>query len=355
MVIKWLIISIAFFYIKVLSFLFFLYILLVNNESEKILKKKSYKLENRYTNYCFKPKTLDEVPNDLPIGTILYYIYWNNVFDLTYVKILHKKEKILNKILNKIFLKQILKSLLLVLIGLNRLLIKITINVLRYNDKKLEEYLLKNFIKSEDDRMLIKINNEWDLNGLKSLIDGILRPSLKTIGDDKKDIIIKKAIEIVNEKKIQINEINHETLMYKATFKDIKTKIPHSVYIESTKDLQKVGYETDYEKAISRGNYDCPVLINEFDGPKKITTLLSKNKEDFIMVEDPKLVSAMRQYKGALVRGYNVDLISEKYDKSIKTIGNNMIEIKTELLLIGIDDEIAEKIIVGIIDDISLK
>lgn len=57
------------------------------------------------------------------------------------------------------------KSLIYLFLGFNRFIIKIFIEVFKFNNKSIEEHLFRNFNNPWDDRIIIKINNNWEING----------------------------------------------------------------------------------------------------------------------------------------------------------------------------------------------
>lgn len=57
------------------------------------------------------------------------------------------------------------KSLIYLFLGFNRFLIKMFIEILKFDGRSVEEYLFKNFNNPLDDRIIIKINNNWEING----------------------------------------------------------------------------------------------------------------------------------------------------------------------------------------------
>jgi hypothetical protein len=45
-------------------------------------------------------------------------------------------------------------------LGLNRFIVKIFIEILKFNSKNIEEYLFRNFKNPSDDRIIVKIDNK---------------------------------------------------------------------------------------------------------------------------------------------------------------------------------------------------
>jgi hypothetical protein len=64
------------------------------------------------------------------------------------------------KILKSFKKIEMIKSLIYIILGLNRFIIKIFIEILKFNSKNIEEYLFRNFKNPSDDRIIIKINNK---------------------------------------------------------------------------------------------------------------------------------------------------------------------------------------------------
>jgi hypothetical protein len=87
MLIKTFFMTISFLYIKLLitaSVILFIYI---NRESNKILKKEYKIQEDRYRNYCIRPKILYTMPDYMPSLKMIYYAMWNKKFNLAYMKV----------------------------------------------------------------------------------------------------------------------------------------------------------------------------------------------------------------------------------------------------------------------------
>jgi hypothetical protein len=53
-----------------------------------------------------------------------------------------------------------LKSLIYIILGVNRFLVKIFIEIFKFNNKSIEEYLFRTFKSPLDDRIIVKINNK---------------------------------------------------------------------------------------------------------------------------------------------------------------------------------------------------
>lgn len=288
-------------YIKYIALLFLLFNVLVEYESSKILNNKSYPLDDGYTNDCFKPFTFDSIPNKMPIGTVLYYTYWNKVFDSAYNKNLNKKRYLLNFI----NLKFILERLILWYIGLTKLFIILTLIILKLNkDLTLNDFLFNHFIKPIDDRQLIKINNRWVNN------------------DGKKNFLIALDNLLMNKTASvnQINSIKHNmaifynaamelkfgTTTYSAKFIDkSNTKISHTVFPEIAKGWAHVGMQTDFQKAIAHDHYGRPQIINKYEGIKKPSTLLQTEISTLRQVSHETTVSTEKLCMGAIRNGYN--------------------------------------------------
>jgi hypothetical protein len=151
----------SFMYIKLLIATSVVLLLYINWESNKILKKE-YKIEEgRYRNYCIRPKILYTIPDYIPSLKMLYYAIWNKIFDLTYMKVFIGEDNFWFKIIKSFKKIEILKSLVYIILGINRFIVKIFIEILKFNSKSIEEYLFRNFKNPSDNRIIIKINNKW--------------------------------------------------------------------------------------------------------------------------------------------------------------------------------------------------
>ena len=251
MLIKTFFMTISFLYIKLLitaSVILFIY---VNQESNKILKKE-YKIQGaRYRNYCIRPKILDAIPDYIPSLKMLYYAVWNKIFNLTYMKVFVGEDDFWFKILKSFKKIEMLKSLIYIILGLNRFLVKIFVEIFKFNNKSIEEYLFRTFKNPSDDRIIIKINNKWQINGATQKIIRKIEECLeRKISHQNFDLLkphLYLKIEMIRERFV---EMDKEYLCYKAKFLHIENKIEHTTFIGISKE--ELAYQTSFWAAIKK-------------------------------------------------------------------------------------------------------
>lgn len=351
MLIKTFFMTISFIYIKLLiaaSVLLFLYI---NRESNKILKKE-YKIQkDRYRNYCIRPKILYTMPDYMPSLKMIYYAMWNKIFNLAYMKVFIGEDNFWLKILKSFKKIEMLKSLIYIILGLNRFLVKIFIEIFKFNSKSIEEYLFRTFKSPSDDRIIVKINNKWQINGSTQKIIGKIETYLeRKISHQNFDLLkphLYFKMEIIRQRLVQMDK---EYLCYQAQFLHIDNKIPHKTFIGISKE--ELAYQTSFRVAIKKDNYGKVPVINQYEGKSKTSTLLPIKEQYMRPVEDPKLERCTKQIQGALMNGYDDKNISTKFEEQIKETEALSVEWTGLLEEIGVDSSISKELFKEFLNDI---
>lgn len=287
---------------------------MVNYESNKIINKKTYFTGERYTNFSIKPKTMDELPENIELGTLFYCIYWNLVFDLTYIKLNHGKWFWL-KFLN---IKLIAQRLVYAYLGISRLFLKLINHALRLNkEKSIETYIFFNFIRKNDNRIILKINNEWKINNGREIFKhGVKKLLVERNLSENQILWAVEQFEICYNK---MQDIKHETITKKVLFvsKDLP-KIPHSAFPSLTKNTEILAYQTSYQIAEKKSFYGKQPIINWYQGPTKESTILPFKERDTRQISDLKDTSILKQMQGAIKKGYDREIISDEWATSIE-------------------------------------
>ena len=334
-------------FIKFILYAFLFIFVIANYESNKILNQKSYHNGQRYTNFYIRPKTLENTPDNVAIGNILFIAYWNFVFDITYSKLLYGKYYMFKMITIKDFFIKIF----FLYLGISRLMLKIILHILKINKtKNLENYLFSIFLKPIDNRIIVKINNKWKINsGLKIFLMLSKKKLVQELHFD--DPKINKALEKFSECYKKMSEINHNTTIFKAKFITKNTLIPHNVYIKSSKDPDLYGYQTSYNSAFNKNFFNKKPLIHKYEGVTKESTLLPHNKNELKQISTEKKVSFLKQIYGAVKYGYDAENLSSIYLDPI----NNILEIdeiiNDTLKEIGINENKLEVIKISIMSE----
>lgn len=331
--IKLFIISIIWINIKLITVFFVIIFFMINKESNDILNQKEFKINDRFTNFSLKPITFNTIPEPISIGTMFYYAYFNSVFDVTYAKILFGRKYFW---LKQFSIKKIIRSLFFWYIGVSRLAILLIYKVIKYKDNRFENYLLHVFARPFDDRIIIRMNQKWEVNGGVELFWKKITYTLDTKISIHKLESIKPAIFKLYKETL---ELNNESRMFMAKFINIKTKIPHHIFPEAAKESKTWAYQTDFHKAKNNNFYDKDPLIFKYDGLKKKSTLIEENKNEFMQISEEKKTIITNQLKGAVEYGYDKSKLSEKYNKSIEDITEIKLKLSEILTSIDLDDE----------------
>ena len=80
-------IILIYFFIKEISIITVLLIIMINRESNDILNTEKSWMGNRIMNFSMRPKILFCTPSKPIKGNLFSVMYYNKVFDLTYLKI----------------------------------------------------------------------------------------------------------------------------------------------------------------------------------------------------------------------------------------------------------------------------
>lgn len=345
---KTILITLSYLLIKSLSIIYLTINFIINKESEEILNKKFFKIdENRWTNYCIRPKKINTTDEDMPIGTILYKIYYNKVFNLTYIKILLGREKFWIKIIKNIKLKNIIEKIFYLLVGLSKFFITILSIITKYKNKSIQEYLFSTFCNPWDeisDRLIIRINNKWEINGIRKRIHQKIKEELYYKTSENKwssgSIEIWKMIEKWEK---EYSKYSYETITKSILHKNKSIGI-HNIFPELIKENKLVAYMTDLNKAEKKNNFSLSPFIYKFEGDKKDSRILIDDIYNVKQLEEEKSISSLKIILGAKVNGFNETFASKKFLNNIESIEEIWLMIDTDLENLGLNNEKAIKI-----------
>jgi len=348
-------IGLAFFLIKFITFLFIIIFILINKESENFLNCKNNDSEFWLGNYSMKPINSYSVPDELPIASILYNKYWNEVFNLTYLKIKIGRKNFWFKILKKINLKALFRLIFYFLTGINRIFINIFKEVLNYKKKeKLENFLFKKFASIGDDRLIMKIKGEWVINGKIDIIKNKIRQKLiieNRISHENIEYAMPWIEKIIEKYDSRISENIKDLIIKKGVFANKITKKPHWHTFGILKDESKIPYITDEEKAIDNDNYGLkPVLKGVY--LKKKSTLLEIEKDKTIFLENEVELQAHPFIKSAYYNGFNEKIMQDSFLNQIFFYEKMKLELYGDLKMVIYDEIIAKELEKTISDDL---
>lgn len=305
-------ISLVFLYFKSICVIFSLVMVSAKLESYFILNEKSYKLKVGYANESILPPYIDHTKENTRLSDLIYLKYKLFVFNLMYMKVLNKD----NFMYQSLTIKNILKSFIVYFIGINRftiLLFGMCVNF--YKNSNYEDFLLTYFSNTCDHRKLIKINNKWVANNPKSSLKKLLNDLFDCTNSNKNYFESYKNDTVSLSSKIK--KLDAETKMYQAPFTDkMSSKKTHKIFLEATNN-NLLALETDYTKSVNNNNYNKNPIIVQYDGDKKKSTLLEQNPDEISQTTKEHKVKFLSQLFGAHKYGYDINIISNKYNKSI--------------------------------------
>ena len=360
MIIKIFIITLVFLIIKSIIILILIILLLINKESEDILNCDKNDSDDRKGNYFFKPMNLFSTPDDLPIATILYYKYWNEVFNLTYFKIMIGRKNFWFKIFRKINLKTISKIIFYFFIGINKTFINITKEILNYEKKeKIEDFLFIKFINIIDDRLIIKINGEWVINGfinettnkIKNVL--LLKNNLSTSSINN---AVPNIYGVIKKHNDRLLKDFLKLKVEKGIFKNKMSKKMHEHILKINKNYEYIGYITDQKKADINENYGLNVMLEKIKLEKR-SKLLEISKNEVNMIGKIKLKNPFPFLESARNNDYDKSIISDNFIEQISNYEEMRIDLKNDLKEIIQDEwslkEIDEIIFKELIDNFT--
>jgi hypothetical protein len=344
MIIKIYLITIILIVIKLISLILIITLFFINKESENILKKKE--------NYCIRPIEFYMIPEDLPISTILYYAYWNKVFDLTYFKIFVGRKNLILKILKSIKIKNIIKYFFYFYFEISRIFVKILTEIVKYDNKKsIENYLFKKFSNPIDDRVIIKIGEDWLINGSIDLICYKIKCNLlnkNTMSSSNIEMIMPRIYKLTKDYYTNVSKDFGEQTLIKGLFKNRITGMGHWHAEDIIKNNEFIGYITDSKKAFEKDNYGKKLILKEIQ-LKKDSNMLMINKEEIELNSKKIEISSFPFIKSAVMKGYDEKEVGEWFIEEIETYKNAKEDIILNLKNEGISDydaiEIEEMIV----------
>lgn len=316
--IKIILIALTYKFIKFIIFFLIFIFLIINKESEDVLKKKE--------NYCLRPIDFYTTAGiDLPLGTFAYYWYFNKVFDLTYIKIMIGREKFWIKIIKSIKLKYLIKRIILWYIDFSYLLLKIIKEIIKFNkNEKFDFYLFNKINKNKlnPDRLIIRIEEKWQING--SYLEICMKcinflKNKNTISTSNIELLKPRFYNIIKEYSDNLNNnFNNSKNIEQGIFINKINKSMHWYLEGISKDEDKKPYFTDQKNAEKFNYYgiEDQVLMKGIEW-KKPSCLIQIPKDNVRLKGIVDKISSIRLFKAADLNGYNEVLIKESIIEDI--------------------------------------
>jgi len=284
--------------------------IVVESDAKRFYNKKSYPIDKRFTNDCLAPKIFSTIPENMPIGTIIYNNYYNCVFNSVYLRI-----KLGNRYWSRYFnLKIIFKSLFFWYFGISRLMLLIFSNALKIKNVGLETWVYKNLTNPYDTRLIIRLDNKWHANGgqAKKLNDFVMKRFPENTSSEK----IQSFFHEMNKLYLLNKKYEAFSLEERVWVKHPNLRIQHHGYTNICRDKDMLGYVTDKAKAVDNNNYGKETIVEQFMGTKPSILLL--DSKDMIKVSGGvRKVPTSDIAAGAIIHGYNEDYISNSFQSTI--------------------------------------
>lgn len=332
-------------YFKTISILFSLVLLFANIEAYYLLNKKSYYFYCRWSNDAILPTTFTEI-GDKHLSELFLLKFKLLVFNIAYSRVYYGKFYFLKTV----SIRRFFIFVFLYYFSISRFFIILTLFLINYTkSENINDFLYDIFVHPHDSRKLIKINNVWYANGPQDFFANLLKHARTKTG--LKVIFENEDINRINMTLKKINTFRENTKFYNAMFSDKNTK-QHKVFLEATADKKKVGLQTDKNKSIQNYNYGKkPIILKYTD--KKQSILLQENSDNLIQISKEDKISNYYQIKGAFENGYDNDLISNNYKKSLDEYTG--IQIDIDFIINSKDWDIDRDTIMSSLEDLSFS
>lgn len=326
MIIKSTISFILFLSFKTLFLLILLLFFLIIKESNYILSKED--------SYWIRPKNITQIPEHMPLLTMLYVWIFNKTFDLTYFRIMNKNKYIVFEIIKNLSLRDVFIRIFLIMIGINKFFLKL----LKFIWEK-ENFYIKIFKivhRADDYRLIIKIDGKWELNGNRIFLKNLFKKKNPNLDEYKFNLIFDKWTESFKNQ--------NEILILRGY--DIKGtgKIHYggNIYL---KDNKSAFIFSDFDKSENNNDYGREVLFNKLNLFKNSKGLLLKENEFSVNFKKVKCIELWRILKGSLDFGYNEDLMMSGFNEKIKIFNELDFEIQNDLESLGVGVEMKDLVI----------
>jgi len=301
-------------YFKIVVSVWLFFVVLAVFESNKILKIKPLLNDAGFFNSYIRPQRIHPQLNNYPLITLLYKIYCNFIFEITYTRI-----KYPNYWYNFFNFKNVFITILLSLFGLNRIFLKI-VKFLFFSKKfkNLEDFLIVYFQNANDTRIIIYYNGCWVTNpNFEIIFQNIIKkcPAASKVEN------LKEILEKTNN--MYFNTQTYSEVQYAQTqLINNKYSQTHLIYkniLNSNLAKDYVGIQTSYTAACDKGFYGKKIIIDKYLGLTKLSTLLLQNTSTLKIISETKHIPNANILTGAVLNGYNKNLVNPSIQQQIET------------------------------------
>lgn len=301
--------------IKIIATIFLGFLILAHYEAHIILNKKSPKNTTCTNNTCIYPPILSEIGYNTKLSYLLYHKYNLLTFDIMYLRV-STGSLYFTKFIHP---KLLLQIIIYYTLGINKIFIKIFQLLWKYlGGASFNELLFFIFAHPADSRLLVQVGGCWVANGFKKEFFSFLS-GLKDLSGNP--IILNKAAytKIINI----ACTLQHKHLAYfkLGLFNNKKDfKISHKFFDGISKIPGTWGLETSFASAQINNNYGKEVLINSYNGDKKLSTLLVQEGAFIEFKTDDFLIQTLTpKLLGAVLGGYNQELVTDSFAENVYT------------------------------------
>lgn len=311
-------IILIYFFIKEISIITVLLIIMINRESNDILNTEKSWMGNRIMNFSMRPKILFCTPSKPIKGNLFSVMYYNKVFDLTYLKIFLGIDKFWIKVLKSYTVKDLLIRIIYIYFGISKLMLNLILEIIKYDKKCMEDYLFGICQNSSDDRIIMRIDGVWIVNGAnKRIVDEVCQHIIKNslMSHSNTDQFSHALFNRLDNYRFIKSKMDSYPIIWGKMVD--KNTTPH-VYVENlTRKDTHLGMLTDYFKAKKMNCYGKDPIINKIN-IKKETIILQEKKSNVFMFGEERTVPTLPFIKAAKISGFDENLVNINFNDKLK-------------------------------------
>lgn len=290
---------------------------------------------NIHSTLSYKSKKINESNSLDPITDLFAAKIQQDAFNLLYIRLQYGKYFYF-----KIFsLKNLLINSFLNLLGFSRINWYCFLLLIRIkNYDALQNFIYNLAYNPFDDRIVLKINNEWYINNghkKEMALNYIWKNFFYANGtpDTQKGVVMHKLNTILAAN----NEMTHEsadTQLIQFRNKNLPQTIHYGALL--TKNPNSCGYATDFNRAEKFNFYEKTqneILIPKFHGPQKLSTSLYIDEKDYIITKELGKSKLLAEKIGLALEKNKSSLLNEQFVKE----SENLKEITDQLQFLLIE------------------
>lgn len=212
--------------------------------------------------------------------------------------------------------------MLLSFLGINRLFLRfVRACIVARKFNSLEEFIAVYFQNYNDPRIIIYYDGKWQTN---PNLDKIIQNILVNCEAARK---VPNLKEILSQTHKVLDDISVMSKIQTITtqLQDGRLTRYHLTYLDAIKPQYSQNFtalQTSYKTAVLKNFYEKEIIVNQYRGNQKISTLLLQNKADLIPTSEIKTIPTLNIAHGSWSYGYNQDLLAYPLQHHATEIGN---------------------------------